>query len=473
MELIGRGKEKAILQNALKLKTSSFVAVYGRRRVGKTFLIRQSFSNSFSFQCTGIFQGKLKEQLENFSSSLSLAGLSGNRKPENWVEAFHLLKETLLANPSKKKVIFLDELSWLDVKGSGFVGALEAFWNGWASGRSDIVLVVCASATSWMIDQIIHGKGGLYHRLTDTIHLLPFTLRECEEFAKAASLPLDRYAIAEAYMVLGGIPYYWSLLKPELSFSQNIDYLFGGEHPRLEDEFIYLYSSIFSKPESYIALVTALGKKKSGLERDELLKAAKQADNGTSSKRLRELEDSGFIRRYVGYHKKERSSLYQLIDNFTFFYFEFLQKRPNDPHFFTHSLESPEQRAWAGFAFERLCLEHLPQIKRALGISDVLTEAYSWSCKADLDKGIFGSQIDLLIERKDRVINLCEMKFSINEFVIDKDYDEKLRQKISDFVRLSHTRYSLRPTLVTTYGLKENAYAGRIASLVTLKDLFA
>lgn len=473
MGLIGRYKEKTILQNALKSNSSSFIAVYGRRRIGKTFLVRESFSNQFAFQCTGIFEGKLKEQLENFSSSLSLSGLFNFKKPDNWVEAFHLLKETLLANPAPKKVIFLDELSWMSVKGSGFVGALEAFWNGWASGRDDIVLIVCASATSWMMDEIIHGKGGLYHRLTDAIHLQPFTLKECEEFTQIRNLPFDRYSIAEAYMVFGGVPYYWSLLKADLSLPQNVDYLFGGDHPRLENEFVYLYASIFSKPESYIAIVTALGENKNGLERGDLLQKAKLIDNGTNSKRLRELEDSGFIRRYDGYHKKIRSSLYQLIDNFTLFYFQFLQRNPSDPHFFTHALESPEKRAWEGYAFERLCLEHLPQIKTALGISDVLTETYSWRCKANPDQGVFGSQIDLLIERKDRVINICEMKFSINEFVIDKAYDEKLRQKIADFSLLSKTRYSLRLTLVTTYGLKENSYSGRIASLVTLNDLFA
>lgn len=471
--IIAREKEQKILLNAYEDTKSHFIAIYGRRRVGKTFLVRETFGEKIFFSHSGLAKGGLKKQLEGFCDSLELAGLESYDKPDDWMQAFKLLKKMIIASDEKRKVIFIDELSWMDSGRSDLLTALESFWNGWASARKDIVLIVCASATSWMLDKVIHNKGGLYNRLTDQIALDPFTLYECEEFLQSKDIEMDRYDILEAYMIMGGIPYYFEKIEKGKSLAQNIDEIFFGTHPKLEDEFEYLYASLFKNPKIYIEIVTALSSKKAGMSRTELAEAIGVNSNGTFSKKIKELESCGFIRRFHQYSKNTRDMTIQLIDNFTLFYFKFLAQKKTDSHFWSNNIDDPGRRAWCGLAFERVCLEHVPQILKGLGISGVSTDVCSWYCKADEGKGIAGSQVDLMIVRKDRVVNLCEMKYSISEYSISKEYDKKLRNKISDFKIMAKTQMATHMTLVTTYGLKQGMYSGRIQSVITAEDLFA
>jgi len=471
--LIAREKERKMLQDAYESMESCFAAVYGRRRVGKTYLIRETLSGKFTFQHTGYYKGKMNDQLFEFASSLKEYGLKDFERPKSWLEAFELLKDLLRQSGDGKKVVFLDELSWMDTRGSNFLMALEGFWNGWASARKDILLIVCGSVTSWMLDNVVHNKGGLYNRLTFKIHLKPFTLGECEEYLQSREIVMNRHQILQGYMIMGGIPYYWGFLEKGKSLPQNIDAMFFAPDAKLEGEFTYLYASLFEKPEVYVRIVTALGQKKPGMTREELLETTGETNNGQFSKKLEELEACGFIRVYANYGKKERNRVYQLIDNYTLFYFKFLERKPNDPNFWTNRTDSAAISAWCGLAFERVCLQHVEQMKKALGISGVLTESCAWSCKADPEEGIRGTQIDLLIVRRDQVINLCEMKYADKMFTITKKVDEDLREKVSDFRTVTGTRYAVHPTIVTTYGLKENAYSGNVQFVITAEDLFA
>ena len=293
--LIERKKETEILRNALIADESRFVAVYGRRRIGKTFLVREVFGYRFTFQHSGISKGSLKEQLFAFSSSLKDSGYRFDKQPANWLEAFEGLKELIRTSKEKKKTIFIDELSWMDTPKSNFVPALENFWNGFASARKDVLLIVCASATSWMISEIIHNKGGLYHRLTDQIHLYPFTLKECETYVESKGLTMNREQILQYYMIFGGVPFYWSLIKKGFSLAQNIDGILFAKDAPLKDEYDYLYSSIFKKPDVYLRIVETLGLKKAGMTRDELIDASGIANSGNLSQKLEELESCGFI----------------------------------------------------------------------------------------------------------------------------------------------------------------------------------
>ena len=471
--LVARENEVKLLRSALEDEYSQFIAVYGRRRVGKTFLVRESFGYEFTFQHAGLAEGGLHAQLFAFVESLEDAGLKDFDRPTNWLEAFGLLKDLIRQAPEGKKVIFIDELSWMDTPRSGFVTALEGFWNGWASARKDIVLIVCASATSWMLSKVVHNKGGLYNRLTKQIHLRPFTLGECEQMLVAKGVEMNRHQILECYMVMGGVPYYWDFLERGKGLAANIDAIFFAEDAPLRNEFDYLYASLFKNPSDYLAIVSALAKHKAGMTRKEIAAQASLSDSGALSKKLAELEACGFVRKYRAFGKKERGSLYQLVDNYTLFYYKFLEGGPQDERFWENSADSSGHSAWCGLAFERVCLEHIPQIKRALGISGVLTEVSAWSCKADPDKGINGSQIDLLIDRRDQVINLCEMKYAQDDFAMTKVTEESLRHKVSDFRTLTGTRSALHVTVVTTYGLKANKYSGMVQSVVTADDLFA
>jgi len=470
--LISRRNEKKILLNALREEQSKFIAVYGRRRIGKTFLVRETFGNTIYFSHTGIANGNMKLQLKAFYDSAVTAGFRIGDVPKDWIEAFGALKQFIMKSKKKKKVIFLDELSWMDTPKSNFLAALEFFWNGWASGRKDIILVACASSTSWIIDNIIHNKGGLHNRLNYQIQLNPFSLRECEELVKANHLVIDRQDILQYYMALGGIPYYWTLLEKGASLPQNFNRLFFAENAYLRDEYEYLYASLFKRPEPYVAIVSALAKKKSGMTRLELILAAHLNNSGVTTKKLRELEQCGFIRQFREYGKEKKGSVYQLIDNFTLFYFQFMENKSSDPNFWLHSLGTPKINTWKGLAFEHVCLQHIEQIKNKLGIGGVVTEVYSWHCSTDVEQGISGAQIDLLIYRKDRVINVCEIKYSDSTYSVTKTVYDSVMGKISDFRISTGTRYNLFPTLISAADVKINTYSEKMQAVITGEDLF-
>lgn len=470
--IIGRKEEQQILRLAAQSENSEFVAVYGRRRVGKTYLIRETFGYKFTFQHTGLAKGNTKEQLFSFAISLRDAGYDDCPIPKSWLEAFSLLSTYLKNSTDEKKIIFLDELPWMDTPRSNFISAFEHFWNGWASARKDIVLIICGSATSWIINKVINDHGGLHNRVTKQIALQPFTLKECEMFTESKGIEMSRYQLAECYMVLGGIPYYWSLLEKGLSLSQNIDKIIFAKNGKLSNEFNQLYASLFKSPEQYIDVVTALGKKKAGMTREEIIAATDMYSSGSLSKVLDELEYCGFIRKYNGFEKKSKQAIYQLIDNYTLFYFKFIQQNENnDEHFWSASIDSAMHRAWSGLAFERLCMAHTQQIKAALGIAGVLSNVYSW--RKEADEMSDGAQIDLLIDRKDQVINLCEMKYSLSEYAIDAEYEQKLRNKKSVFIDTTNTRKAVHLTMVTTFGIKANAHSGIVQNEITLDDLFS
>ena len=468
-KFIGRKDELNDLNSYYTTSKSEFIAVYGRRRVGKTFLIREFFNNKFDFYLTGLANADTKEQLVNFHVSVRKYGKINYPFAVTWFDAFEQLIYLLENLSGKKKVVFLDELPWMDTRKSGFLSAFEHFWNGWASARKDILLIVCGSATSWMITKLMNNKGGLHNRITRKMFIAPFTLKECEDYLRVHNFSWNRYQIVESYMIFGGIPYYLSLLSNRMSLSQNVDNLFFKDNGGLRDEFKNLYASLFVNFENHIKVVEALGKKAKGLSREELLNLTKFSDGGGVSKILEELELCGFIRKYKAFDKKIREGLYQLTDFYTLFYFKFIQKNEyNDDNFWSTSIDSSQHRAWSGYAFEQVCLAHINQIKKKLGISGVQCKVASWRSHQTEP----GAQIDLLIERKDQIMNLCEMKYANNEFVIDRNVDKNIRNKISAFKNEVSTRKAINITMITTYGVKQNEYAGMVQNEVTMDDLF-
>ena len=470
--MIGRKEEKMRLLAAQASEYSEFVAVYGRRRVGKTFLVRETFGYSFTFQHSGVANGTLAEQLQQFRASVIEQGYEDCPALRSWFDAFDALKRVIARSSAAKKTVFIDELPYMDVAGSRLIPALEHFWNSWASARKDVLLIICGSATSWVLNNVVHSKGGLHGRVTERIRLLPFTLSECRDYAVSLGMEMTDYQIAELYMVLGGVPYYWKYLDRALSPAQNIDEMFFAGADKLENEFNELYASLFKKKEAYMRIVSALGAKKAGMDRGEISTAAKVSNSGTLTKYLQELEQCGFIRKYILPGRRAKGAIYQLMDNFTLFHFRFIANNPNhDRHFWTSSIDSPFHVAWEGLAFERLCLWHVDQIKRALQIGGVLTNSYAWRhvAKSPDDEG---AQIDLLIDRNDGIVNVCEMKFSSEEYAITAEDAMAMRRKKAVFKRETATRKAIHVTYVTTFGLKRNAYANDVQSEVTLAELF-
>lgn len=479
--MIGRKEEKAYLQNLVNEIEPQFIAVFGRRRIGKTYLVRESFEHNFFFQHTGISNHSLEKgshiqsQLEKFAESLKDAGYEGDLNLTSWNEAFGKLKELIDQSDEKKKVLFIDELSWMDTKNSGLISALESFWNGWVTSRKekDVILIVCASATYWMIDNIVNSKGGLHNRLTGQIHLKPFSLGACEEYLMSRNMSYNRHQLLQCYMILGGVPYYWSLLKKGKSIPQNIDELFFKEGAPLQNEFDNLYSALFVKPKQYIQIIKALSGVNKGITREEISKKTGISSSGELTRKLKELENCGFIRTYLPFGNKRNNSVYQLIDNYTLFYNKFIKNNVHEENYWQNQINTPKLNSWSGIAFEKVCLEHIPQIKKALGISGVYTEVNAWQCEADLENGIHGSQIDLIIVRKDQIINICEMKYSDDDFIVDSKFDRSIKRKLSDFKKKTHTKYSLHPTLITTYDVPSTSYSDELQAILTSDDLFA
>jgi len=470
----GRNEEWQRIEECMQENTAQLIIVYGRRRVGKTFLINEFFDGEFDFKLTGAYGQPADYQLRSFVGEYNRRTGEKADVPADWVQAFEYLRNYLSRiRKTSKKVVFFDEMPWLDTSGSGFLNAFEWFWNDWASARNDLVFIVCGSSTSWMITNLNENKGGLFNRQTCRMFLEPFTLAETEKFLESRNINWSRYEIAETYMIMGGIPYYLNLLRGRLSYSQNIDSLFFRKNGELWDEFEHLYRTLFSNSDKYISIVKALSEKKGGLTRSELAEKTGIAQNGDFTKMINDLISCGFVRVSNFYKKKKKDALYQLADYYTAFYFRYLKDNyGKDEHFWSNTIDNPARRAWAGLTFEQLCKDHIAQIKHKLGISGVLTEESVWYTKGDEELGTEGAQIDLVLERRDRIINLCEMKFSINEYVIDRDYDESLRNKLEAFRRTTGTRQSLQTTMITTYGVKKNKYSNFVQSQVTLDDLF-
>ena len=472
-DIIGREREIMILDKIKTSRKSEFVALYGRRRVGKTFLVREFFQYTFDFQMTGLANATTAQQLTNFHVSLlrhSETHLDLG-VPTTWFAAFQKLIDYLEGIKSGQKiVIFLDELPWLDTPKSDFMIALEHFWNSWATNRKDIILIACGSAASWMVNQLINNHGGLHNRVTERIQIQPFDLRETELMLKAHHHVLDRYQILQIYMAMGGIPFYLEALSPDKSAAQNIEEMCFRKGGILVSEFQNLFASLFKNSSNYEAIVSALSTKTKGMTRNELAKLTGIPSGGNMTKMLTELEESGFVTRYTQFGKKVRSMMYRLSDFYSIFYLKFIKDNTNlDKGVWVNAIDHPSRRAWSGYAFEQVCLAHIMQIKKALEIGGIISQASSWK-SIDSDPG---AQIDLVIDRRDQVINLCEVKYSINPYTITKSYADTLRNKVGVFKRETKTVKSIFLTMISTFGLEKNEYTSSlIQRSITMDALF-
>ena len=470
--IIGRVSEQNKIKKALESKQAEFVVVYGRRRIGKTFLIKEFFNDKFSFYTSGVLSKKNKEELYAFNSSLISYGSEDFSRLKNWFDAFDRLRSLIvndvikIDNRYNKRIIFLDELPWFDTPKSDFKGAFDFFWNTFASRQKDLVLIVCGSATSWILKNLINSKGGFHNRITSKIYLKPFSLYESEQLINNLNNNnLSRKEIVDAYMIFGGVPYYLNMINRNCSLEQNIDNLLFKDDGDLVNEYNNLFLALFANYENHSKIIDALSKRKMGLTRNELLRQTNLSSGYSFSKVLSELCECGFIRKYRDYKKSTNEALYQIIDPFVLYAQNFL----NDKKFslWTKFVGQPSYYSWSGYAFEIVCLNHIEQIKHALGIDGIDTLEYSFYLnKKD------GAQIDLLIDRKDNNINLCEMKYSNEEFTIDNKYEQNIKNKIKVFKETTKTKKSVIPTFITLNGVTKNSFYSIVRKEVLVEDLF-
>ena len=470
--MVGRREEIATLMDCVNSGRPEFIAVYGRRRVGKTYLVKEFFDDTFSFYSTGVQNVNTKQQLRIFREALVKYGDEEKTIPKDWFEAFSRLEKLLESEHVKReyrvgrRVVFLDELPWMDTAKSDFRSALDYFWNSWGSSQKDLIFIICGSATSWIIYNIVKDTGGFYNRLTRQIRLMPFVLGECEQLLRSNGMQMTRRQIIESYMVLGGIPYYLNYLKPQYSLALNIEMLFFRENGPLRYEFQQLFRSLFKNADRYIDIIRQLAKRKYGYTRKGLLDSGKTVEGKELTRCLEDLEQCGFIRKYHDFSLKTNGCHFQLTDPMCLFYFAFLESGKVDS--WMEFINTPAYYAWSGLAFEKVCLLHTKQIKQALGISGVFSHEFSWNSK----KTERGAQIDLLIDRKDDVINVCEVKYSQEEYTIDASYEEQIVHKLEVFRSETKTKKVLRLTMITFAGVKQNAHKSIVMNEIVADDLF-
>ena len=482
--IIGREYEIRKLNELYDSKAAELVALYGRRRVGKTFLIDETFEDRICFRHSGLSpadeeeienkrKSRMKDQLEHFYRSLIEYGSRAEKAPKSWLEAFYMLEDLLAEkyDKSSRVLVFIDEIQWLDTPRARFMTGFEAFWNGWACHRKNVMVVVCGSSSSWILDNMINNHGGLYGRVTHEMKLLPFSLHECEKFFESRSVTMSRYDMVQAYMMVGGIPYYLKYFEKGLSLPQNIDRIFFSKNAVLKDEYNRLFSSLFTNSDTMKSIIEALSTKRRGLSRKELTDYTGITDGGDLSKQLKAFINGDFITEYCSFGN-EKETMYKLTDPFCNFYLDFVKKAGNTrKNNWTNIEKSPQVKTWKGYAFENVCWNHIDQIKAALGISGVVTTESLWSKRGSEDTD--GTQIDLIIVRNDNVVNMCEIKFDSNEFDVDKEYHLVLDRRKRLLQEMIPKRATVHNTLITTFGIKRSGYFSDFISVISMDDLFA
>ncbi len=469
--MVGRQEEIKKIQQLLSSNKAQFLAVTGRRRVGKTFLVDSTLRAHYCFSMTGIQNGDTATQLVNFSVKLAeYKGDATVQTPRNWQEAFLHLKNYLKTlDSTKKQVVFIDELPWVNAPRSGFVQLLAHFWNDYLSKEPHFLLVICGSATSWISKNIINDPGGLHNRVTEIIHLRPFTIAETKSFLANNGLSLSNLELAKTYMALGGVPFYLETLRKGESFPVGIERICFSPNGILKNEYHNLYQALFNNSSLHQAIVAALAERPKGLSNKDILSITGRQPTGSYRRALQELILSDFVLECTPFQRKKRDSVYRLVDEYSVFYHHFIKgNRKYTPGIWQQLAASQSYKTWAGYAFENLCHKHIESIKKALNIAAVYAEISSLYIPGSAKQE--GFQIDLLIDRKDDCINLCEIKFHSGPYILDKSEYQRLLEKKQRFLAYTGTRKQVFLTMITNFSLARNQYSDEIVDVALSLD---
>ena len=485
-KIIARKEEQAILEEIFSSKTAEFLAIYGRRRIGKTILIRYFFEekDAIFLNTTGTLHGSMSEQINNFTQQIGETFYQGAqlKKGKNWNETFKILNDAIRTEASNKKVIlFLDEFPWMATKNSKLLQNLDYYWNQYWSKENRIKLIICGSSASWIIKNIINNKGGLHNRITRTIHLEPYNLRDTKRFLNHFGIKLNNQQITQLYMVTGGVPYYLSYVKQGLSAAQNIENLAFRRNSFLLNEFNNLFSALFEDAEIYINIMRTIAKKRYGINQEDLFNYIKNfSKGGRSIDKLKALEDASFIIKFKSHLNNKKGIYYKVIDEYTLFYFNWIEPlkdtlliRGMKKNYWNSIQNTPEWYSWAGYSFEAICYKHISQISDALNMSPTAIPN-SWKhAPTKNNPKEQGAQIDLLFDRKDNAITLCEIKYTAKPFEINKLYADQLNKKINTFKQITKTKKQIFLAIISANGLKNTLYTEELVdNIITLDDFF-
>lgn len=484
--ITGREKESAILLEAFQSKQAEFIVLYGRRRIGKTYLIEQLslMQKAYFFHVTGIKDAPIKEQLSEFAEGIGKTFYQGARiaAQKTWLEAFKDLSNAIeSALPKNKKVIiFLDELPWLCTKRSRLIQAIDYYWNRFWKNNPKIKFVICGSSASWIINKIIHNKGGLHNRYTQQMLLRPFTLSETKKFLAGKNINLNQQQVANLYMITGGVPYYLTYIKKGWSVAQTIDRLCFQKDAILYNEFDKLFESLFEDASVYKEIIRAISKKRHGLSLTEIEKYCRNiSSGGTLTAKLKELEDAAFIKEFMPLGHRRQGKYYRITDEYCYFYLQWIEPLKkelsldyDDNQMWTNYADTPEYYNWQGYAFESICYKHLNQIRKALNIHTGVSIG-TWRYMPTKQENKKGAQIDLLFDRKDDVVTVCEIKYTKKPFAIDKTYMENIENKMMLYKQQTRLQKHISLIFISANGLKQNSYSDKhVDCVVLLSDLF-
>lgn len=485
-KIIGRVKEIITLREAFESKRPEFIAIYGRRRIGKTYLINNFFSNQdcLYFHMVGTQNDRMSAQLEHFTKELSRVFYNDEpiQNAKSWGEAFERLNKAIdlrYRAQQQKVVIFFDELPWIATPKSKFLESLEYVWNRFWGDLPYIKLIICGSSASWIIKKIIHNKGGLYNRVTKTIILRPFLLNETKEYLESLECRYKPHQILEIYMALGGVPFYLKEIKKGSSAMQNINNICFRPDGLLFNEFNDIFKSLYNNAEEYIEIIRVAAKTRCGISRAELESKCKLSKKGGSfTDKLKSLEDAGFILSFLPFNHSHRGIFYKVIDEYSLFYLYWIEQEHKtllkieaDNNYWQNKYKTPAWHSWSGYAFESVCYKHLSNIRIVLDIPyDSQASTWQYIAKNSVENG---AQIDLLFDRKDNVFTLCEIKYTDEPFVITKEYARNLLNKEDVFIKQTKTTKQIFIALISASGLKDNTNSESIINgVVTAEDLF-
>ena len=305
--------------------------------------------------------------------------------------------------------------------------------------------------------------------ITCQIFLRPFSLKETELFMNDRDFGWSRKQIAEAQMVFGGLPFFFDLLNPDESLTWNINMLCFNQHALLRNESKKLLEATLKKSPVYNRIMERLSHNYYGMPKAQCQEEL-GIPQGTFTRAVDDLVKCGYVHESKDNYIKGHPLRLQLVDPFLLFHYNFLSK--NAPvqvkSFEVYKADTGKYINWRGHAFEVLCLYHIEQIKKALGISGVNTNEYSWISS----KKEGGAQIDLVIERDDGIANLCEEKFTDTAFSISSEYEEDLLNKIELYKQETKTKHATKLVLISVEGIKGSAHTEHITRVLTLDDLF-
>ena len=493
--MIGRKKEIKLLNEICDLEESSLVAIYGRRRIGKTYLVNHMFKkyrqDCLFFEFTGAYDGDKRGQIDNFIDQVyEWFYVEPSFEIKSWSDAFRFLKRTIdkeikKRDSNEKVIVFLDEVPWIDRSNKGgFLSALGYFWNTWCEPRENVVLILCGSNSSWIRDKILkNARGSLYQRVTHQISMYPFDLKETKAYLlEQKGFMIDNKTVTDIYMIFGGVAKYLSFLNPNESSAENIDRVFFSIHGSMYREYDELFSSLFAdKSDYYKSVIELLCTRRSGFSLSDISKAFNEKLGGKLRLAIAELEECGFIKGLSKYGNSVRGVNYMIVDPYILFHHKWIKgfsrndiaTLPNN--YWLHKSSSQSYAVWSGYAFEIVVMVNIRLYLNAIGRLGFFSGVYHWQHMAKSEDEQ-GAQIDMVVNYGNNIFDILECKYYNSEYVISKEYAKNIKNKLSMFKKYglySKQKSELRLVFLTSYGVKMNAEAHSLnISRVCLDDLF-